>query len=222
MCQACVANTHHGDRMKVFLMYSVATGILRRVGLVCASAEFAGIVDCWHRRGWKRKDKSADIAVADISHHSLMVAGERKLQASLKPALGCRGAGFHVGGRRQEVTAKYQAQKIISFPWESRRRQVGRGRPVEGVRRVRAGLQQARFLHLRAKACILGGFVEDVGNRNGYAVAGNDTGTDGGMVTRRSRTSPHKEHCWSWSRKSDAQAVLHGGTCEIGVPVEER
>ena len=45
-------------------------------------------------------------------------------------------------------------------------------------------LEQAGFLFLGPKACFVGCFVEDMGDRIMSSVAISSTGTDGGLVTK--------------------------------------
>ena len=65
--------------------------------------------------------------------------------------------------------------------------------PSEAVR-VRAGLEQARLLRLRAEASILGDFVENVERLRSGA-----HGQAAAWSQKRSRTWLHGGHCLSWS-----------------------
>ena len=112
------------------------------------------------------------------------------------------GGGLRAAGRRQEETTKAPGFRIVSFLMEYP--DVGRSvvtGPFRESVRVRPGLQDACFLLLRAKACFLGGFVEDVGNRIVPPVPVPSTGADGGGIKKRSRTLAAQGHCVSWSRK---------------------
>ena len=90
------------------------------------------------------------------------------------------GPGFRVAGRRQEVTAKSPGLRDHLFPvgYPDVGKSVVAGQSVS----VQAGLEQAGFLFLGAKACFLNGFAED-------ALSG--TRTNGGMEPKASRTWPH-------------------------------
>ena len=88
--------------------------------------------------------------------------------------------------------------------------------PLREFVRVQSGLEVACCLFLRARACFLCGFVEDLSNRIVSEVAGLwRTGRLRQKSQKRSRTPPHKGHCVSWF-------MLQGGADKVGVAVEMR
>ena len=84
------------------------------------------------------------------------------------------GSNSKITGLRGHVlSVRYHDMRCLQNPWlqgsclshgESRRRQVGRGWPTEGVRQCPGVVGAGRRVLTGTKACFLDGFVEDVGN----------------------------------------------------------
>ena len=82
--------------------------------------------------------------------------------------------------------------------------------------RVRAGLEQACLLFLRAEAGFLG-----LRNRIVSSAAAPDTWAVSGVITATQDLAAQWALC-AMVEEGDAKAMLQGASCEIGVPVKER
>ena len=110
------------------------------------------------------------------------------------------GSVWQGGGRKSPQNPGLQESFLSHGKFN--RRLVGHAWPDEGDHLTLDGVGLgACFVSLRKESCFLGGFVEDMSNRDMPVVEVSGAWADCGVIKKRSRTWRHKGQRESWSKK---------------------